>query len=272
MVTSIVLTGMYDIGVSSTGKIKTPDGNVVELKDIPFVRYRFQHYGEEELKFIMNNKKKFPCVHVVEITLDSDTADTLNKIEELETNLGVMVYVDVTDTEVANKGFSEETEELLEDISECKFDRLNIRDKSTSLFSVDLMKLKKELRSLTGIKEDEIGVCGGPMCFINGNACLTAVKAREMLAKYSEHDDSVVPSANHEGKMDNADNIESCVNRCGCIRYHIFNHDMEAPATKSQGTKKVNVKTSTGNKEVEVKKEEKKPKTDKPKMYPKMIW
>lgn len=274
MVTSIVLTGMFNIGISSTGKIKTPDGVTVALNDIPFVRYRFEQYGEKELAFIKENKQKFPCVHIVELALNEETFKIIDTLDDMDDSIGKIIYVDVTDKEVID-GFSDSTIKLLNDLSGYDFDRLSIRDKSDTLFPLALNRLKKQIKEAYQIKEDDIGVCGGPCCFTNGNACLTALKARELLEKYSMQDDVVVPSANHEGKIDNADNMESCTNKCGCIRYHVYSKDVAAPSGKSQssdGNKKitVNVEGTDGVVETEVK--EKKPKVSKPKGYETVVW
>lgn len=274
MITSIVLTGMYKIGISATNKIKTPDGVTIELKDIPFVRYRFNTYGEAELKFIEENKKKFPCVHIIEINLNEETFDLLDTIDEMELDVAKLIYVDIFDKEV-NDGISEMTANLLERLTEYRFDSLNIKDKSDTLYQLALSKLKRQIKEITGIKEENIGVCGGPCCFSDGNACLTAVKARALLANYSDRDDIVVPSSNHEGKLDNADNSELCTNKCGCIRYHVFSRDTDAPATKNSGasgTKKVTVKVEGTDGSVEAEIKEKKPKVAKPKGYSTIEW
>lgn len=236
MVTSIVLTGRYNISISETGKIKTPDNITIDVKDVPFVRYRFSSYNQDDINFIMENKKKFPCVHVAEITLGDDTKQLLDTLSSTDDMIGKLVYIPITDKEV-EQGMSEETLNLIANIAECDFDRLIIKDNSTSLHSVALTKLKNQVKDVTGIKPAEIGVCGGACCFMDGNACLTAVRAREMLAKYSEKDDIVVPSANHEGKLETIDIDNACTNHCGCIRYHIYNSDMAAPTSKSQKSK-----------------------------------
>lgn len=280
MVTSIVLTGMYDIGISANNKIKTPDGTVIDLKDVPFVRYRFEKYGEEELKFIANNKKKFKCVHLVEIDIAEDTPAVIDKLNEISKNIAVMLYVDVTDQVVVDKTFSDEMIEWMENAADCTFERINLRDKSTSMFNSDLDILKKETAQIMGVRPKEVGVCGGPLCFMDGNACITAVKAREILANYSDTDDVVVPSANHEAKIGaNESEMNFCLNKCGCIRYHVFNCDTAAPASKSVKapgeTKKVKVTTPDGEKDIEKKDKEtkeKKPKAPKLKGYVEVDW
>ena len=261
MITSIVLTGKYNIGISTSNKIKLPNGVIVDVKDIPFVRYRFDTYGDNEFDFIKANKKKFPCVHLMEITLDENTESVLNRVEEENLNIATMVYVPVGDNEVLH-GLSDGTIDLLEAVGDCEFDRINIKDVSTSLYNLKVEEFKKDIADAVGVNANKVGVCGGPCCFIDGNACLTAVKARELLAKYSDIDNPVVPSANHEGSLDKLDTAVGCVNRCGCIRYHVFNADSEAPASKMAKAPK---KESEPNVKAEPK--EKKPKVVKPKGY-----
>lgn len=271
MVTSIVLTGRYNIGISQSGKIKTPDGVLVDIKDIPFVRYRFEEYTDEDLEFISANMKKFPCVHLVEINVNDNGLWALEQINMAEMNVAKMLYVPVGDNEVAN-GFTDEVLDCLENMCDFEFDKVNLKDISTTLYPAAVDKLKAEVASITGFTVNEIGVCGGPCCFINGNACLTAVKARELLAAYSNDEDTcVVPSANHEGNLDKLDNAVDCVNKCGCIRYHVFTFDMEAPASKVAG-KKTSVKVENTDAEVEVTVKEKKPKVKKPKGYVLTDW
>lgn len=274
MITGIALTGMYKIGISASNKIKTPDGVIVDLEKIPFVRYRFQKYGEEELKFIVENKKRFPCAHIVEIVLDENTFDTINAIEDMDDMIAKIIYVDITDKEVTD-GLSDETIELLEQLPEYNFDRLSIRDKSDTLFQLALDRLKRQVKEATDIREKDIGVCGGPCCFMDGNACLTALRAREIVSMYSNQENDAVSSANHEGKLENVDDLDYCVNKCGCVRYHIFNKDTEAPSSRQSGTdktKKVSVKVDGTDKTIENEVAEKKPKVSKPKGYATIKW
>jgi hypothetical protein len=85
-------------------------------------------------------------------------------------------------------------------------------------------------------------------------------------------DDMVVPSANHERRVDTIDESNDCINRCGCIRYYIFNHDTEAPSVRTPGTKKVTVKDGDETKEITTEVKDKKPKAVKSKTYTKVLW
>ena len=231
MVTSLVLTGTYNIGISND-KIKTPDGVTINLKDVPFIRYRFSKYGETEIDFIKQNMQKFKCLHIAEITVDEDTIDTIEAVRDISDKIGIMLYVDVSDNDVAY-GIPNETLDILASAYDYDVDYINIRDKSTTLDGNSIARLIRQVRESCGVEDQDNGLCGGPCCFYDGRACLTAVKARAILAKYSDDANVVVPSANHEGKLDTIESQANCVNRCGCIRYHIYNHDVEAPVTKS---------------------------------------
>lgn len=273
MVTGIALTGMYHIGVSANNKMQTPDGITIELKDVPFVRYRFDKYGEEEISFILNNKKTFKCANIVEITLSPDTQDILDKIAELDPDIASLVYVDVTDAEVKG-GFNQETLDLISGLDQSSYDYLNIRDKSTTLNAFSISRLIEDVRYALGDVRAEIGVCGGTCCFQDQNACLTARKTREIMARCSTPDELKLPSANHEISVETVDTLESCINKCGCVRYHIYTHDVAAPATKSRGgaTKTIKVTTEDGEKQVKAKATEKQKKPAKLKGYVPLDW
>jgi hypothetical protein len=76
----------------------------------------------------------------------------------------------------------------------------------------------KQLCSQLRKSEEMFGVCSSPLSF-SELACLTAVKARELMSVYSTIADVALPSANHQ-----------CMNCCGCIRYLTVTADTEAPA------------------------------------------
>lgn len=217
MVTSIVLTGTHTIGTDTYGKFMVQDTKV-SIKEVPFVRYRFTEYNDKELEYIKSMKNKFKySSHMVEITLGEDTRDIIERLEQIS-NLIKFVYIPVDDTDVL-EGLREEKFDLLANISDKSFDRLMLKDKSSTLDVVAATRIKKELLSVIKLGNiDDIGVCSSPLSFDGKNACLTALKARELSAEYAETDEVALPSANHE-----------CMNCCGCIRYYVFNGDVEAP-------------------------------------------
>lgn len=234
MITSIVLTNTHKIGIDSNGKFMVGDTKV-SIKEVPFVRYRFNKFGETELNYIGKMKNIFKhSSHMVEITISEDTPKILDAIEEKLQNIIRFIYVPVVDSHVTD-GFDESTLKLVELLDDYDFDRVMLKDNTTTLHAVAAAKLKKEIADTIDVNVKDIGICQSPLSF-NGEACLTAVKARELSAEYAENDEVALPSANHE-----------CMNCCGCIRYHVIDSDVAAPVSKTtKGTKK---KTSNKNKE-----------------------
>ena len=219
MNTSIVLTDKHSIGVDSNGKFMVKDAKV-SIKEVPFVRYRFSEYNDDDLRYIETMKRKFNySSHMVEITLGENTKAVIDKISQIE-NIIKFVYVPIDDEDVLN-GLGEEKLALLENIADEFFDRLMLKDKSNNLDAIGSIRLKKQLGEIFDMDYSDIGVCSSPLSFDGKNACLTAVKARELSAEYAENDEVALPSANHE-----------CMNTCGCIRYHVFENSVAEPSTK----------------------------------------
>lgn len=236
LITSIVLTGCHNIGVNNNNKIKIDD-NIIAMKEIPFVRYRFNSYGESEIKFIERNMKRFVGpVHMAEIPLSVNTNTEAEALDGLG-NIVKFLYIDVTDSDIEN-GFSADTIDLLENLGDAYFDRYMLKDKSSQMYQIAADRLKDQIADILDVEPEEIGVCGSPISFRGsegeiGQACLTAVKARELLAEYSENVD-LVPSANHE-----------CMDCCGCIRYIVVEHDIPAMANKQTKSTKTNKDSSS---------------------------
>lgn len=231
MITSIVLTNTHKVGVDSNGKFMVGETKV-SIKDVPFVRYRFNNFGDAELNYISQMKNIFKhSSHMVEITISEDTPKILDAIEEKLQNIIRFIYVPVVDSNVTD-GFDESTLKLVELLDDYDFDRVMLKDNTTTLHAVAAAKLKKEIADTIDVNVKDIGICQSPLSF-NGDACLTAVKARELSAEYAENDEVALPSANHE-----------CMNCCGCIRYHVIDSDVAAPVSKTtKGTKKASNKT-----------------------------
>lgn len=217
MVTSIVLTGCHNIEVNSANKIKLGDQIVSIDKDIPFVRYRFENYGDTELEYIGEQIQRFTkSTHLVEINLSDVTADIYNAITS-RYNLAKYLYIDIFDEDVVNKSLATTRLGQLQRIVGLKFDRYMFKDKTNTLDYVALRKLIKQLAQLLGIAEQDIGVCSSPLSY-NDLQCLTAVKARELMSIYNETTDVALPSANHQ-----------CMSCCGCTRYMVVDTDLIAP-------------------------------------------
>lgn len=243
MITSIVVTGTHNIGMNSNKKIKIGDNILSVEKDIPFIRYRFNQYTDAEYDYIIKSMKQF-CfsTHLAEVVLSDSTAETIKYLVENIKNIAKYVYVDITDEEVMAGQLSQDKLELFNSLNGLDIDRIMIKDKSTKLDTITTKKIIKDLSKRLGFPENTFGVCSSPLSFSEW-ACLTAVKARELMSIYSTIADVALPSANHQ-----------CMNCCGCIRYMTVTESTEAP---SDGKVKVAKEKSD--------KEPKTPKVTKPK-------
>lgn len=225
MITSIVLTDTHKVGLDSYGRFMVGEEKV-SIKEVPFVRYRFDKFDDAELDYIGHMKKTFKhSSHMVEINISENTPQILDSIEDKLDNIIRYIYVPVTDENVTD-GFTDEIIEMIEAIEDYDFDRIMLKDNSTTLYNIAASRLKGEIADILDIKASDIGVCQSPLSF-GGDACLTAVKARELSAEYAENDEVALPSANHE-----------CMKNCGCIRYNVIDSDVAAPVTKNNKRKK----------------------------------
>ena len=247
MIVSAVLEGRYNIGVAND-TVKLNESKV-KLEDIPFVRYRFSNYGEEDLEYIKKSMSKFKfSTHVAEVTLHDGCVAELSKLSETFENLAIFLYIPVDDVDVSNNDIKSEYKDILASITEegIFYDRIMIKDMSTTLFTVSANKIKGVIRKITGDSLDKIGICCSPLSRYDGQCCLTALRARELAAQYNENA-VAVPSSKSECKNE-------C--NCGCIAYKVIKADMPAPISNTEH--KVKEKGSTENKEVKPKKPVKK--------------
>lgn len=231
MISSIVLTDCHKVSVSSNKKIKIGETILSIEKEIPFVRYRFQQYTEREYNYIKEMMQKFEySTHLMEVTLNSDIASIIKYAEENIEQIAKYVYIPLTDEDVARGSLSDEVKDLIDSIADFTIDRYMLKDNTSSLDAVSAKKIIKNASTELDIQQDEFGVCSSPLSF-GELACLTAVKARELMSIYSKIADVALPSANHQ-----------CMNCCGCIRYIVIDKDTDVIQSekKESGAKKSN--------------------------------
>ena len=246
MVTSIVLTGTHSIGLDRYNRFEIGK-NKVSIKNVPFVRYRFNKYGEDEIEYIKKMKETFKySSHLAEVIIDENTSNTIQRLEEEDDNLIIFVYLDINDNDVAN-GLTDIKIEHIKSIKDDFFDRFLLKDSSSTLDAMTANRIKREICDLLELENSEVGVCQSPLSFTGGNACLTALKARELSAEYAESDEVALPTANHEN-----------MNTCGCIKYFKIDRDIQAPqskrGSKSKDRKSVNKDDGEKKKAKKVKK------------------
>lgn len=227
MVTSIVLTGRHTLNINSFNKLKAGDNIISIEKDIPFVRYRFGVYTDADFQYIISTMDKLKySTHLIELNLDTNTVTNLEWIKNNIANIARFIYIDVTDEDVARGGLTTDTLNLLMGIVQYNVDRVMLKDKSTKLDIVTAKKIIDALSKQTGIKRDNFGICSSPLSF-GDMCCLTAVRAREIMAVYSLIADVALPTANHQ-----------CMNRCGCIRYIVIDSDTDIISESKANAKK----------------------------------
>lgn len=239
MITSIVLPERYKIGVDKFGKFNLDDIKL-SIRDIPFVRYRFKEYSLDDVGYIKNMINTFSySTHLMEVDMEGNFDSSIEQMVDAIENLVVFVYIDVDNEIVASENFREDQIENLHKLIKVMpyVERVMIRDKSTTMHKISGDKLKKILCNTLKIKDNMVGFCQSPLSMIEGQACLTAAKARELATNYNNNEDCPVPSANHERRTSYCD----C---CGCIKYEVVTHDIEVivsdkPKSATKANKKV---------------------------------
>jgi hypothetical protein len=231
MISSIVLTDCHNVQINNSNKIKVDEQILSVEKDIPFVRYRFKSYGDKEISYIKDMKSKFThSAHLAEVYINGNTVETFRILTEEVGNIARYLYIDITDSDVRAKNLSNEVKDIIKQVKGYKPDRIMLRDKSTTLDMISFKSLAKMIRQEIDYPESNIGLCSSPLSF-SELACLTAVKARELMSVYCDTTDVALPSANHQ-----------CMNCCGCIRYLLVDKDTEMVA-ESKGKKDKKEKT-----------------------------
>ena len=234
MISSILLNGPYKIGQNSNKKIKVNDTILSVEKEIPFVRYSFGTYTDSDLDYIKSMMGQFPVsTHLVQLKLDDNTAEMVSKVRAIG-SLAVFVYGEITEDEVQAGSVSADTLEKMAKLKGLDIDRIMLKDVSTNLDTMSIRKFIKQLKAATGFPEKTFGICGSPYSF-EDMCCLNAVRAREIMAKYSSISDVALPSANHQN-----------MNTCGCIRYIAINNDLAAPLDAKAGKKKAKAEGTDG--------------------------
>lgn len=219
MLTSIVVTGTHKIETTKAGKFEV-NGETLITRDTPFVRYRFQSYSDNEFRYIKGMQKQFEhSAHLAEVQLDAQSCSTTLSILNNLTNICIYLYIPIEEEGITQRSL-EDLADLLSGLEQKGkratevFDRIMIKDNTTSLTIEKLNGLINLISQTTACSKDKIGVCSSPLSF-NGMACLTAVKARELAALHCTSGDLALPTGKHE-----------CMESCGCIRHIMVTSDI----------------------------------------------
>lgn len=229
MVIALEFKEKHNVGVNSDGKfyLDKENNSIESIKNVPMVIYN--NFDNEE--FIRENMDKFKySCHVAFLNIGNACNEDVEMLNKL--GVGIIVRFRVTQENESDipKLFIEDS-----DIDFSMVDRVVIIDDTINMQVQQLENIKKYLAQRTGHKREDIGVCCSPFSF-GENACLCAIWARKLMAKYTANTDVALPSANHED-----------MEECSCIRKKIILSDVEAPhntSSKSSNGDKVSNKES----------------------------
>lgn len=236
MIVSLVFENTYKLRINANRMIKVDDHNLNVDKDIPIVRYRFAEYTDKEVEYITAMMSELGrATHLAEIVLNEHTVENIEKLP----TMAKFVYSEITEEEVQNASLSSEKLELFRGLKAIsgKIDRIMLKDKSKTLDTVTYSKISGAIVRILGISPDSVGICSSPLSF-DENCCLSAVRAREIMTKYSSVADVALPSANHQ-----------CMNCCGCIRYLVVPSDTEMVSVGSKKKKGTTEKSTEDTKD-----------------------
>ena len=235
---SIAVTGNHNIEVINDKFML--NGKKASTKDVPFVRYKFDKFGPEEKNYVESMIDKFTSsCHLIELSL-TPIDDVFHREEVLKEEVTyisnikaqknsavkpiLFLYIDIPDdiAEIGRIPF-EIKRLILIAKSIYPVERIALVDRTKDMCQFTADELRKDLATPLGLSANDIAICSSPLSFVNDSACLTAVKARELMAKYSLLDSPPLPSANHQ-----------CMDCCGCIKYVTITQDCPMPASERE--------------------------------------
>ena len=195
--------GRYSITINKE-KIKV-NGKTISINDIPCVRYKLDTYDEQSILYIKKMMNQFiRSMHLVEINIKEGWFEETQLIRRELPQVPIMTYLDVDNNDL-NTGIRNKTEMLRCDNT--AFDRIIIKDNTDFMDMLAASRIKADITNIMrvyGVAEPDIGICG-PLG-IGDNACLNALKLRELATKYTDGN-VALPSAVHQN---------GC---CGCVQY-----------------------------------------------------
>lgn len=248
MITSLMLDKMVPVTMNGSKDITVNGHDLRVDKDIPFIRYRFDDIGAEELEYVEMMQSVFTkSVHLLEITLDENTEEVIDRINNSGLSAARFLYWHITDNMCENpeKAVLEHMPLFVKVIN--SIDGIIFYDDTSILDMVTYRKFVGSLQATAIGRHDEFyGLCNSPFS-CSEFACLTAVKARSLQAKYCTDVDVPLPTSNHQ---DNP--------TCGCIRHLIVNDPIVGVVKAAKVKKETVKKEAAPKKEKEVKKKEKK--------------
>lgn len=218
MVTSLRFLNRVKVNIGQSEKFRLQGNkNALSVKEIPAVRYNFEHYEDSDAQYIKNNMDIFKySVHVVEVNA-ADATRVYNIVKSAVDNIAFIAHLDLTNAHAMSRAFSGAEMEILNELRTLPVNRIVLVDKSDSMDYMGLSALISIVAKATGRNKKEIGVCCSPFT-TSENSCMSAALVREWYAKYNKAREGALPSGNHNGGDNN----------CGCMRYLLVTEDTQA--------------------------------------------
>ena len=241
MLANLMVTGKYNIGIKKD-KVTVGD-ETVSIKEIPFIRYRLGSYGEEEIQYIKKMKSKFDAsLPLVEFELKDDSVTEISLFDE-EDDMVKYLRVEITNENTKANTLGDWIITKLGEVADSgiPIDSVVLVDKSDDMKMTHIIKFREEIKQIMTTLDD-VSVCNSPFSF-GEEACLTAIKARRLLAYYSEKDECAIPSSRHE-----------CM-EC-CVSHLEVSSDISVTTPEKD---KIKSKKDNSNSKEKVKKSDKKP-------------
>lgn len=247
MIKSLVITGLYNISLDANNRVEIDDKKV-SIKDIPYVRYKFDKYGDEEVEYIRKSIEKFPySVHIADIQLVNNAQETCDRLNEIfnsnengDMNIILFVVINVYGDTVENGCFSDDAVGMIGDIDKDSVHRFIIKDCDQAIVDKSRAdKLIKALMSVSHANVSDIAICGSILSGDKGysKGCLPASVVRDLQTFKSEDIEVPLVPEGHQ----------NCGGCCGCTRYAIVDSDIKV--TKSErvsGNSRAKVKGEPG--------------------------
>ena len=175
MITSLMFNGKYNVAFNSNKKIKVQDKILSVVDNISCIRYRLGNYTQEEVNYIKSIKDIFiNSVHIVEFMLNDNLLSELTLFNTLK--VAKFLRIDLTDTDIAQTALDAQKMQLLQSIIQANItiDRYVLVDKTSSINTVALSNIIKNMTSTLGLQENNIAICESPLSF-SDKCCLSAV-------------------------------------------------------------------------------------------------
>lgn len=243
MITGIVFDKIVKVQLSAGDKFKVGKEKV-GTNEVPYVRYKFDGYTEDEINFIKAMKKIFVhAVHIVDVNLqDSGVADYVEFVRANVENVCLFGCYTLDDSS------KDDLESVLQDFRDCTvlsvLEKVVLKDETTYMMLPHFDNIKKQLFRTTGI--DNVSICSSPAT-TDENCCISAEYSRHLASRYGDEETvNVVATYQTKGLG------------CHCVRYVVINEDIvKCNGDKAGSSNKEANKKDGGSKESKSKKKTK---------------